>query len=164
MQTNRAPPIKGLTSSNFPGRKKKKKVSYLEWRFEAEKRGRDWPVTGSTRAHTDGGHRCGTIGSPTAHRRAITFHRAPTIAKGGSHSSSHPSDPLHPPRPSSRRFSTLLLLPISISDRLAPTSQECDTSRNSFELHISLAPREITAAAVKLAMWIHGAREYLKIR
>lgn len=29
---------------------------------------------------------------------------------------------------------------INISDRLAPTSQECDTARNSFELHISLSP------------------------
>lgn len=29
---------------------------------------------------------------------------------------------------------------INISDRLAPTSQECDTARNSFELHISLGP------------------------
>lgn len=161
MQTNRAPPIKGLTSSNFPGRKKKKSL-LLGMEIRGGKKGEG--LAGNwihARTHGRGtslrDHRVAHSSSPGDHISSCTDYckRWLSLVK--------PS--LRPiTSSSSRRFSTLLLLPISISDRLAPTSQECDTSRNSFELHISLAPREITAAAVKLAMWIHGAREYLKIR
>lgn len=46
----------------------------------------------------------------------------------------------NPPTTDSTSSRTYHCRSISISDRLAPTSQECDTARNSFELHISLGP------------------------
>lgn len=113
--------------------------------------------------------RCGTIRSPTAHRQAITSHRrvpSQTITNRAL-VAPYPSAVTVscPLRTHSRLYSSVSLyisvslLPaafqphrdptssrtyhcrsISISDRLAPTSQECDTARNSFELHISLGP------------------------
>lgn len=131
---------------------------------------------GSGRQFRRAWYRCGTIRSPTAHRRAITSHRlAPSqtitnrapfaprpLSRRHHHHHHHripipsPLSPSHSVRlllvrrgsvcfnpiaipPPARRITTGALS-INISDRLAPTSQECDTARNSFELHISLGP------------------------
>lgn len=123
-------------------------------------------IQARTGLHTRGARiAAGPSGSPTAHRRAITSHRGPAITNGALSLS------LSLPRQATYYILLLLLLfppvfnpppsrfppPHPPYQHIRPLSTYFPgvrySSRNSFELHISLAHREITPRdRCKLAM------------
>lgn len=118
-----------------------------------------------TGLHTRGARiAAGPSGSPTAHRRAITSHRGPTITNLSLSLLlslvEPPIPPLHPPPPPPPLFNpppSRFPPPHPPYQHIRPLSTYFPgvrySSRNSFELHISLAHREITPGDLcKLAM------------